>query len=182
MRQVIAFVALSLLAMIGTVSVKPFSEIYVPSGAVLSEPTQVEKFMEKIAVIETPGGGYQTVNRFGMMGRYQFSHETVKAVGINTSRQEFLSNKELQDTAMVRLMILNEKQLSDVINRYEGRMVKGVRITRASILAGAHFAGAGGVKAFLTNTNPVGTVDGFGMSLAQYMKHFNNFHLPPLRG
>jgi hypothetical protein len=61
-------------------------------------------------------------------------------------------------------------------------MVKGVRITRASILAGAHFAGAGGVKAFLTNTNPVGTVDGFGMSLAQYMKHFNNFHLPPLRG
>jgi hypothetical protein len=180
MRQVIAFVAVSLLAMIGTVSAKPFSEIHVPLGVVLSEPTPVEKFMEKIAAIETPGGGYQTVNRFGMMGRYQFSHETVKAVGINTSRQEFLNNKELQDTAMVRLMILNEKHLSDVISKFEGRTVKGVRITRASILAGAHFAGANGVRRYLTNDSLDGTIDGLGTSLRTYMRYFADFHLPPL--
>jgi hypothetical protein len=182
MRQVIAFVALSLLAMIGTVSVKPFSEIYVPSGTVLSEPTQVEKFMEKIAAIETPNGGYHTVNRFGMMGRYQFSPQTVRAVGLQVSREQFLRNRELQDTAMVRLMLLNEKALLSLIQRYEGKTVKGVRINRASMLAGAHFAGANGVKEFLTNNSQTGTVDGFGTSLKTYMTYFSDFHLPPLRG
>jgi hypothetical protein len=180
MRQVIAFVAVSLLAMIGTVSAKPFSEIHIPSGIVLSEPTPVEKFMEKIAEIETPGGGYQTVNRFGMMGRYQFSYETMRAVGINVSRQEFLQNKELQDTAMVRLMAKNEQQLQDMIHKYEGKTVKGVKITRASIIAGAHFAGANGVRRYLTNDSELGTIDGLGTSLKKYMRYFGDFHLPPL--
>ena len=180
MRQVIAFVVVSLLAMIGTVSVKPFSEIYVPLSVILSKPTQMEQFMDKIASIETPGGGYHTVNRFGMMGRYQFSNETIRAVGINASRQEFLRNKELQDTAMVRLMVLNEKQLSDVIRKFEGRTVKGIRITRASILAGAHFAGANGVRRYLTNDSLDGTIDGLGTSLRTYMRYFADFHLPPL--
>ena len=48
--------------------------------------------------------------------------------------------------------------------------------------AGAHFAGANGVKAFLTNNSQTGTVDGFGTSLKKYMSYFSNFHLPPVRG
>lgn len=182
MRQSIAFVIVGLLTIVSTILTKPFSFIHVPNGIVLSEPTQIEKFMDRIAYIETGGNGYRVVNKYGMMGRYQFSSQAIRAVGLDVTKQQFLTNKELQDTAMVRLMRLNEQQLSPYIRRYEGRTIKGVRITRASILAGAHFAGAGGVKAFLTNTDPVGTVDGFGMSLARYMKHFNNFHLPPLRG
>jgi len=176
MRQVIILTAL-VIAVLGI-----NNKIHVPSRPILSEPTPVEQFMDKIAEIETPGGGYQTVNRFGMMGRYQFSPEAIKAVGIRVTRQQFLRNKELQDTAMVRLMKLNEKELSGYIERFDGRTVKGIRVTRASILAGAHFAGAGGVKQFLTNNNHTGTVDGFGTSLRKYMSYFSNFHLPPLRG
>lgn len=179
MRQVIAFVALSLVAMVWA---KPFNEIYLPSGIILSESTPVEKFMEKIAEIETPGGGYHTVNRFGMMGRYQFSPETIKAVGLQVSREQFLENRELQDTAMVRLMVLNEQSLQSFIQRYNGKIVKGVHINRATILAGAHFAGINGVKEFLTNNSQTGTVDGFGTSLKTYMTYFSDFHLPPLRG
>lgn len=179
MKRFIATVSLLFLTLIGF---KSLEKIHVPRGVVLSEPTQIEKFMDRIAQIETGGDGYRVVNKYGMMGRYQFSSQAIRAVGLDVTKQQFLLNKELQDTAMVRLMRLNEQLLTPYIRRYEGRTIKGVRITRASILAGAHFAGAGGVKAFLTNTDPVGTVDGFGMSLARYMKHFNNFHLPPLRG
>lgn len=175
-------VALFSLMFFGTVVLKSASFIYVPDGSVMSQPTPIEQFMERIAAIETPGGGYHTVNKYGMMGRYQFSPTTIEIVGIKASRQQFLRNKELQDTAMVRLMELNEQELSGYIERYNGRTVKGVKVTRAGILAGAHFAGANGVKQFLTNDNHTGTIDGFGTSLRKYMSYFSNFHLPPMRG
>ena len=175
----ISIISFMLVAVLGFKSVKV---IYVPDGSVMSEPTPVEQFMDSIAAIETPEGGYHTVNKYGMMGRYQFSPTTIEVVGIKATRQQFLRNRELQDTAMVRLMEMNEQELSGYIKRYDGRTVKGVKVTRAGILAGAHFAGANGVKQFLTNDNPLGTVDGFGTSLKKYMSYFSNFNLPPLRG
>lgn len=174
--------ALFSLMFLGAVGFKSAQLVYVPDGSVMSEPTPVEQFMERIAAIETPDGGYHTVNKYGMMGRYQFSPTTIEVVGIRATRQQFLRNRELQDTAMVRLMKMNEQELSGYIERYDGRTVKGVKVTRAGILAGAHFAGANGVKEFLTNDSHSGTVDGFGTSLRKYMAYFSNFHLPPVRG
>lgn len=146
----------------------------------MSKPTEVEYFMDKIASIETPGGGYATVNAYGMMGRYQFSPQTVKAVGIKTTRQRFLQDKNLQDTAMIRLMKLNEKELINFIKKYEGKMFKGIKITRAGVIAGAHFAGPVGVRQFFSNADSEGTVDANGTTLKRYMKYFSNFHLPPV--
>lgn len=179
MRQHIALLVLLVLANVGFSSQ---TTVYVPKNIVKSQPTPAELFMEKIASIETPGGGYHTVNKFGMLGRYQFSPRTIRAVGIRATRQQFLINKELQDTAMVRLMEMNERLLADHISKFDGRTIKGVKITRASILAGAHFAGANGVKQFLTNNDYFGTIDGLGTSLRTYMSHFSDFQLPPLRG
>lgn len=147
----------------------------------LSEPTQVEKFMDKIAAIETPGGGYRTVNKFGMLGRYQFNPSTIKILGFNISSQKFLTNPELQDTVMVRYMAANERELRHIINRYNGKTVKGIKITRASILAGAHFAGPHNVKQFFASTDREGTTDAFGTTLKGYMKRFSNFHLPAIK-
>jgi hypothetical protein len=177
MRQVIALIAVVVILLVGN-----RSETYIPKNIILSEPTPVEQFMNKIAAIETPSGGYQTVNKYGMMGRYQFSPSTVKGLGYNVSKSEFLQNKEIQDSVMVAYMHANERTLEHLIHRYEGKIVKGVRITRASILAGAHFAGSNGVIAFLKNDSHSGTVDGFGTSLKKYMSYFSDFHLPPLRG
>jgi len=153
---------------------------HIPNRVILSEPTPVEQFMDKIAEIETPGGGYQTVNRYGMMGRYQFSPSTVRVLGYKITKSEFLQNPEIQDSVMVTYMRENEKLLQHLIRRYDGKVVKGVKITRASILAGAHFAGSNGVMQFLVNNNHIGTVDAFGTSIKKYMSYFSNFHLPPL--
>ena len=174
MRQVIALVLVVFLLANSKL------KTHVPNRIVLSKPTPIEQFMDKIAEIETPGGGYQTVNRFGMMGRYQFSPQTVRVLGFRVSNSEFLRNKEIQDSVMVTYMRENEKLLQNIIDRYEGRVIKGVKITRASILAGAHFAGSNGVMRFLTNDSNSGTVDANGTTLRKYMSYFSNFHLPSL--
>ena len=177
MRQVIALILIVAVLVVGNVR-----NVFVPRNVVLSEPTPVEQFMDKIAEIETPGGGYHTVNRYGMMGRYQFSPSTVKVLGYKISKSEFLRDPEIQDSVMVTYMRENEKLLQHLIHRYDGRTVKGVRITRASILAGAHFAGPNGVKSFLVNESHTGIVDANGTSLKKYMSMFSDFHLPSLIG
>lgn len=152
-----------------TVTVKTFPK---------SKPTPVEQFMDKVAAIETPGGNHRTVNRFGMMGRYQFSPSTVRVLGFRLSQKEFLNNRQIQDTVMLRYMQTNHRELSSYIRRYDGKIVNGVKITRAGILAGAHFAGSEGVKSFFrTGTN---TTDANGTTVAKYMSKFSNFHLPEI--
>jgi hypothetical protein len=115
-----------------------------------------------------------------MMGRYQFSPQTVRVLGFQVSKSEFLRSREIQDSVMVAYMRENEKLLKSLIYRYDGKVVKGVKITRASILAGAHFAGSNGVITFLTNNSSTGTVDANGTTLQKYMSYFSNFHLPSL--
>jgi len=142
----------------------------------LSEPTPVEQFFKRVARIES-GGNHKIVNRFGMMGKYQFSMPAVRAVGIRASQKEFLNNPTLQDTAMVRLMKLHERVLSHYIEKYDGKTVHGMKMNRAMILAGAHFAGAGGVQQFFNGRI---TADGNGTTITKYMSYFTDFHLPEI--
>lgn len=145
-----------------------------------SNPTPVERFMDEIAKIESPTNDYTIVNQYGMLGRYQFSPNTIRGLGFRVSRQQFLSNEELQDSVMLAYMRANQKDLEGLINKLEGRTIRGVRITRAAIIAGAHFAGSGSVKKFLTNPNHREVVDGNGTTLVKYMSRFSDFHLPPI--
>lgn len=140
-------------------------------------PTSVKVFMEKIAKIES-GGNYKVVNEYGMMGKYQFNPKTVKALGFDVTREEFLNNPQLQDQVMMAYIRANHQDLKPVIDRYNGKYVKGIKITRASILAGAHFAGSGGVVRYLNSDDQVGTVDARGTTLKKYMELFSNFNLP----
>jgi hypothetical protein len=142
-----------------------------------SNPTDVELFMEQIAKIES-GGNHKVVNQYGMMGRYQFSPTTVRGLGFRVTQQEFLQNKELQDTVMVTYMRTNYKELAPLINRYEGKVIDGVKINRATVLAGAHFAGSGGMRSYLVSNGQRVVVDGNGTSLKVYMQKFTDINLP----
>jgi hypothetical protein len=144
-----------------------------------SEPTAVELFMELVAQIES-GGNYQVVNTIGMMGKYQFSPTTVRSLGFNVTREEFLNNPELQDSVMVAYMRTNDAQLSELIERYEGTVRGNVTITRAGILAAAHFAGTHGARRYLLSNQVHGPKDIYGKSINMYMSHFSDFKLPAL--
>jgi hypothetical protein len=144
----------------------------------LSEPTPVELFMKRVAWIES-GGKHTVTNEFGMMGKYQFSPSTVRVLGFKVSQKEFLHNSKLQDSVMLAYMKANHRELAPLIRRYNGKMVNGVRITRAGILAGAHFAGSHGVRAYLTG-NGSNVTDARGTTVTKYMSYFSNFNLPQL--
>ena len=146
-----------------------------------SKPTPVEQFMDRVAAIESDGN-HRVVNRYGMMGKYQFSPSTVRMLGYRVSQQQFLRDPELQDTVMFAYMKANYRELRNLIERFDGKTKHGIRITRAGILAGAHFAGSEGVKLYLTSSADAnGITDGNGTTIKTYMSHFSNFSLPPLK-
>lgn len=144
-----------------------------------SKPTPVEQFMRKVAKIES-NGNYKVVNKYGMMGKYQFSPSTVNMLGFRVSQQEFLRDPVLQDTVMYKYMMINYKNLKDLIDRYDGTTRHGIKITRAGILAGAHFAGSGNVRLYLLSSAPDDISDGNGTTIRHYMSQFSEFSLPPL--
>ena len=140
---------------------------------VKSDPLQL--FMDEIAFLES-SDRYNVVNRFGMMGRYQFAPSTVEYLGFDVTPEEFLSNPALQDSVMVAYLTVNRQTLGPYLDEYGGTTIRGVYITEGSLLAGAHFAGAMGVVRFLTTDHPE-VVDANGTTLSRYMAKFAEHEL-----
>lgn len=161
--------------MFGITGMKP--NVHIPSKVLLSEPTELEKFLQHIGQRES-NNTVGVVNRYGMMGKYQFSPGTLQYIlGDTITRQRFLRDAELQDTAMVKYMRDNNVKLQDLISRYSGTTFKGVRITRSGILAAAHLAGPQGVRQYFATTDLHGRRDGNGTSVREYLLTFNGYNL-----
>jgi hypothetical protein len=134
----------------------------------------LEMFMEDLGYKES-GGRYNIVNQYGYMGKYQFSANTLRLIGIKTTKNQFLNNPKLQDEAMIRLLKHNKEKLQPYIKMYDGKIVKNYVITESGILAAAHLAGAGNVeKYFITGRD---FKDGNGTKLTYYMTKFSGYEL-----
>lgn len=118
------------------------------------------------------------VNDIGMMGKYQFSHETIERLGFTVSREEFLADEALQDSIMMANLRYNFQHLYPIIRTYRNTWKDGIYITTAGILAGAHLVGIGGVKTFFhPDQYSFRTVDGNGVSVGDYMQKFANYRI-----
>ena len=93
---------------------------------------------------------YKKVNSLGYLGKYQFGTETLKTVGVHNS-SKFLNSPELQEKAFIALLAKNKWELRDEIEKYEGTILNGIRVTESGILAAAHLGGAGSVKKYFKN-------------------------------
>jgi len=168
------FMAVILALFILTIGQKPLNYGYIPSDITLGQPTQFELWAEAIAEFESDGDP-TVVNQYGMLGKYQFNPGTIEYLGFDETAEEFLLRPHLQDSVFVAYYRANRRELNALINRFSGKRVNGMKLTPAAILAGAHFAGAGGVRQYLENSQE--TVDGNGTSLSYYMAKFANFSL-----
>jgi len=130
-------------------------------------------FKQAVAIKESQGL-YKLVNRYGYMGKYQFGKSALRALGI-TNTKDFLNNPHLQERAFKALLSKNKWELRKEISQFEGKVIKGVKITESGLLAAAHLAGAGSVKAFLKSNGKNGFRDGFGTSLKSYIKKFGGY-------
>jgi len=135
---------------------------------------QLDSFLNAIGHRESTNR-YDVVNRWGYMGKYQFGRSTLKGLGFKVTRKEFLSNPQLQEEAMMALLLHNKEKLQLYIDTFDGKTINGMLITESGILAAAHLGGQGSVKRFFKN----GRVfrDGNGTKITSYMKKFSGYDI-----
>ena len=135
---------------------------------------ELEKFLDAIGHRESTNR-YDVVNPWGYMGRYQFGKSTLKGLGYDVSRKEFLSNPKLQEEAMMALLNHNKEKLQKYIDVFDGKTINGIYITESGILAAAHLGGQGSVKRYFKN----GKVfrDGNGTKITSYMDKFSGYDI-----
>jgi hypothetical protein len=133
----------------------------------LKDRGDMHDFLKSMARMESDNDP-RAVNRFGMLGKYQFHPQTIREVGIVTTKEEFLNDEALQDTAMIRYLRANNTELQWVIKKFSGKM----------FLASAHLTGTMGVLSyFFPEKYQYRTSDANGASVQLYMKKFANFNL-----
>lgn len=118
---------------------------------------------------------YDVVNQFGYMGAYQFGLQTLKDLGYNITKEEFLNNPALQDEAMLKLLKANKHTLRRQIKKYDGKLVNGILVTESGLLAAAHLVGAGSVRKWIRNGKEF--KDGNGVDLTSYLVKFKGYYL-----
>ncbi|MBC7846547.1 MAG: peptidoglycan-binding protein LysM [Flavobacterium sp.] len=130
-------------------------------------------YKEAIAFKESQGR-YKKINSLGYLGKYQFGKETLKTVGIHDSSR-FLNSPRMQEKAFVALLSKNKSELKNIIKKYEGQIVSGIRITESGILAAAHLGGVGSVKKFFRYNGDRYFKDAYGTSIRSYMRDFGGY-------
>ena len=130
-------------------------------------------YKEAIAFRESQGK-YKKINSLGYLGKYQFGTETLKTVGVHDSRQ-FLNSPKMQEQAFIALVAKNKSELKNIIEKYEGQIVSGIRITESGILAAAHLGGVGSVKKFFRTNGNRYFKDAYGTSIRSYMREFGGY-------
>ena len=135
---------------------------------------ELQRFLSDIGFRES-GNRYDITNKWGYMGRYQFGKSTLKGLGFDVSKNEFLSNPQLQDSAMMALLNHNKEKLQKYIDLFDGETIDGMYISESGILAAAHLGGQGSVKRYFRN----GKVfrDGNGTKITSYMHKFSGYDI-----
>lgn len=133
-----------------------------------------DAFLQAIGHRES-GNRYEIVNTYGYMGKYQFGKSTLKGLGFDITTDEFINSPYIQEKAMQKLLLHNQKKLRKFIEQYEGKVVHGVLITESGVLAAAHLAGAGNVKKFFKRGYEF--KDGYGTKMTSYMRQFSGYNL-----
>ena len=135
---------------------------------------ELNRFLTDIGFRES-GNRYDITNTWGYMGKYQFGKATLKGLGFKVTRKEFLNNPQLQEEAMMALLLHNKEKLQKYIDVFDGETINGMYISESGILAAAHLGGQGSVKRYFKN----GKVfrDGNGTKITSYMEQFSGYDI-----
>ena len=153
---------------------KPIEPITIEIEPISIEINETEMFLDAIGHRES-SNRYTVVNKWGYMGKYQFGKRTLKSLGYDVSRKEFLNSPHLQEMAMIDLLLHNKKALQPYIDKHEGIIVDGYEITESGILAAAHLAGSGNVRRYFKKGKQF--KDGNGTKLTSYLTQFSGYKL-----
>ena len=153
---------------------RPIQPIEIKLEPVSIEINETEMFLNAIGMRES-SNRYDVVNGWGYMGKYQFGKRTLKNLGYDISKKEFLNSPHIQEMAMLDLLSHNKKILQSYINQYSGVIVDGIEITESGILAAAHLGGPGNVKRYFKKGKQF--KDGNGTKPTSYLTKFSGYKL-----
>ena len=153
---------------------RPIQPIEIKLEPISIEINETEMFLNAVGMRES-SNRYDVVNGWGYMGKYQFGKRTLKNLGYDISKKEFLNSPHIQEMAMLDLLEHNKRILQSYINQYSGVIVDGTKITESGILAAAHLAGPGNVKRYFKKGKQF--KDGNGTKLTSYLINFSGYKL-----
>ena len=130
-------------------------------------------FKEALAFKES-SGDYFTTNTLGYLGKYQFGIGTLQLMGVDDA-SKFLNNPELQEKVFQTNIARNKWILRRDIKRFNGKWIKGTKVTESGMLAAAHLAGAGNVKKYLRSYGRYDVKDSYGTNMAKYIRKFSGY-------
>lgn len=159
------------------VQINNSKDVHIHKKVKYSYRGNLAEFMNRIAHFESNNDASVT-NQYGYMGKYQFSMNTLKQIGFDVTKSEFLNNEDLQDSAMITLMNVNYKALQPIIKKYDGKYYNNILITTSGILAGAHLAGVGGILSYFNPSKyNYNTTDLNGATVELYLKKFSKYRI-----
>lgn len=159
---------------VSKIETKPIEIVELKLKPIEIEINQTEMFLNAIGYRES-SNRYDVVNKWGYMGKYQFGKKTLKNLGYDISKKEFLNSPHIQEKAMLDLLEHNKNILQPYIDYWEGKTIHGKKITESGILAAAHLAGPGNVKRFLKKGEEF--KDGNGTKLTSYLTQFSGYEI-----
>lgn len=170
------------LGMTSLSSPNPLVIDYVDSNSESIIVNKVEKQRDLTMFLDSLGfkesnNDYTKVNKWGYLGKYQFSKRTLRGLGYKVKPEVFLNNPQLQEQAMMDLLIDNKKVMRKQISKYVGKNINGILITESGILASTHLVGPKAVKRYLRSNGRKVKQDALGTSVEDYMELFGNYNL-----
>jgi hypothetical protein len=142
---------------------------------------QFKLFVEHLGLKES-NNHWRAVNPLGCIGKWQFSHATLSALGYGDitagkfNSDSLLFPLDLQFKVLLTLFKINESLLSDYMN-YVGDTIGGVLITKSGMLAAAHLGGAGSVQMYLLSNGRINNHDINNTSIKNYLAEFSGYDI-----
>jgi len=142
------------------------------------DDTKGGTYKDKLAILES-SNNYNENSVSGIYGKYQFGNSRLddyrKATKDDFSNEKFLNDPQLQET----VMDWSVTNIDDYINQYDlekyiGKKIKGITITREGIYAGAHLGGRFGMRKFLESEGKDDPKDKFKTTISNYFEEFSN--------
>jgi hypothetical protein len=143
------------------------------------------------------GGEYNIENQIGFIGKYQWGSPALQDLGMVKSgignsnkklnddgnwtgkfgiksKEDFLSNPEAQEKVMVEWNKMLDRRIDQRgMDKFVGKTMNGVFITREGLRAATHLLGTGAVNQMLKSGNLGTKRDANGVTALEYINLFN---------
>jgi len=148
--------------------------------------SEFSKFINDLGFSES-GNNWQSVNRIGCFGEWQFAEKTLHHLGHkNITVKKFKADPsifppELQLKVLKSLIKMNMVYLKNY-DHFVGDTIRGVVITRSGMIAACHLGGPTSLKLFLNSKGRINRQDAFGTTMADYLRKFSYYDLDSYNG